>query len=87
MKAQELAESLRQSVQGCVIHAHGPVQAWARIMEAQQQGSASAAEVLEHISAASAARLTELRRQGAEASDPRIHKEELTLSFVEKLLR
>lgn len=87
MRARELAETLRQSVQGCVIHAHGPVQAWARIMEAQQRGSASAAEVLAHISAASEAHLKELRRQGAEASDPRIHKEELTLKFVEKLLR
>ncbi len=68
-------------------HAHGPVQAWARITEAEHSGAVDRQEILASITEAIRARLTELARQDVDAQDPRVIKEELTLKFVEKLLR
>lgn len=85
--SQELADRLRQSVQGCVVHSHGPIQAWGAIEEACIQGEVRAAEVADHALGACRERIEKLLREGVKANDPRVKKEELTLAFMEKLLK
>jgi hypothetical protein len=81
-KSAELADRLRQSIQGCAVHIHGPVQAWAAVEEA-----GDAVEVARHAMGACDARIKALLKEGAAPHDTRIKKEELTRAFLERLLR
>lgn len=83
--SSELAARLRQSIQGCAVHNHGPVQAWAAIEQAQQEGLVNAMEVARLAIESCQARIRDLQSAGAGPSDTRIQKEELTLSFIENL--
>lgn len=85
-RSPELAARLRQAIQGCSLHIHGPVQAWAEVMEACGEGNASSREIAEIAMTACRRRVEELRAEGVASDDPRIHKEELTRAFIEKLL-
>lgn len=83
---EELASRLRQSVQGCSIHLHGPVQAWMAIKEASQNNGISIESVKKIASEASRERINELVKAGVPTEDLRIRKEEITKAFIEKLL-
>lgn len=85
--SESLAIRLRQSIQGCTLHLHGPVQAWASIEEARVQGKVRAEDVAKHASDACTKRISELLAEGVGPDDPRIRKEELTRAFIEKILR
>jgi hypothetical protein len=80
-----LAERLRQAVQGCTIHNHGPVQAWAAARQACLEGRADEKEVARLAVEACTGRIEELKKAGASADDLRIKKEELTRAFIERL--
>lgn len=84
--SRDLAARLRQAIQGCSMHNHGPVQAWAAVNNASQDGNVHAAEVAELAIAACTERIRDLLEAGVDPSDPRIKKEELTRAFIEKLL-
>jgi hypothetical protein len=84
-EGSDLAARLRQSIQGCVIHNHGPVQAWAAIQQAQRDGSIDAEEVARLAIESCRSRIAELKSAGAGPNDTRIQKEELTSSFIESL--
>ncbi len=84
---EALALRLRNAVQGCSIHIHGPVQAWAAVMEAAAIGEVELRSVAEFAIGASRKRLQDLRELGAKSDDERVRKEELTIAFIEKLLR
>ena len=86
-KNSELADRLRQSIQGCSVHIHGPVQAWAAVEEAGREGSADAVEVARLAVGACDDRIKTLLAEGATSEDIRIKKEELTRAFLERLLR
>lgn len=83
---EELAARLRQSVQGCTIHLHGPVQAWIAINEASQNVGVSIEAIKKIASEASRERINGLFKAGVSPEDPRIKKEEITKAFIEKLL-
>lgn len=80
-----LASRLRQAIQGCSIHNHGPVQAWAAIERASAEGLVQSAEVARWAIQACVERIRVLKEQGAGPSDLRIQKEEITRAFIEKL--
>ncbi len=82
-----LAARLRQSIQGCTLHMHGPVQAWASIEEARAEGTVRTEEVAKLAVEACTKRIAELREEGVGPDDPRVRKEELTRAFIEKILR
>ncbi len=82
---EELAARLRQSIQGCAVHNHGPIQAWAAIDQAHRSGLIQAAEVARLAILACSARIEDLKSGGADQNDFRIQKEELTRSFIENL--
>lgn len=82
-----LAVRLRQSIQGCTLHIHGPVQAWASIEDAHIEGAIRTEEVAKYAVEACTKRISELRAEGVSPEDPRIRKEELTRAFIEKILR
>ena len=82
-----LAARLRQSIQGCSIHQHGPIQAWVAIEEASSEDRAIAAEVAAIAAKDCAKRIDELKAAGVSDSDPRIRKEELTRAFIERLFK
>ncbi|MBK8201156.1 MAG: hypothetical protein IPK68_02110 [Bdellovibrionales bacterium] len=81
-----LAARLRQAVQGCTVHLHGPIQAWAAIEQACVEGAVQRDEVAMLAIEACTNRIKDLRQAGVDASDVRIKKEELTRTFIEKLL-
>lgn len=83
----ELAARLRQSVQGCSIHNHGPIQAWAAIESACSEGSIHIEDVAKLAIEACANRIADLLESGVDVGDQRIKKEELTRAFIERLLR
>lgn len=85
MTAGDLAARLRQAVQGCTIHIHGPVQAWAAVEQAVFQGHTTRQEVATIAIAASHRRLAELAQMGVPADDPRRVKELLSAQFVRAL--
>jgi hypothetical protein len=82
----DLAARLRQSVQGCSLHNHGPIQVWAAIEEASSDGSVQAEEIARLAIAACTKRIIELEQAGVAADDQRVKKEELTRAFIERLL-
>jgi hypothetical protein len=84
-ETSELAARLRQAIQGCVVHNHGPIQAWAAIVQAQREGLVSAEEVARLAIESCQARIADLKSTGAIPEDTRIQKEELTLSFIKNL--
>lgn len=86
MTAGDLAARLRQAVQGCTIHIHGPVQAWAAVESAVFAGHTTRQEVATVAIAASFRRLAELQTMGVPADDPRRVKELLTAQFIRALL-
>ncbi len=83
--AAALARRLRQAVQGCTLHMHGPVQAWGAVAEAVAAQQVGRAEVGDLVIDACLARVAELERQGVEGDDPRIAKERRTIRFVAAL--
>lgn len=85
-KCEELAARLRQSIQGCSIHIHGPIQAWRAIEEACAEGSAEMQDVAKIAIEACRRRIADLQSAGVDSNDQRIKKEELTCAFIEKLL-
>lgn len=87
MSAQQLVERLRQAVQGCTVHTHGPVQAWKAIDDAVRAGDVSLAEVLDHARAMSIRRRASLQSEGVPDDDPRSRKETTTQAFIEALLK
>jgi hypothetical protein len=84
---ESLAARLRQSVQGCSIHSHGPIQAWAAIQQASEEDQVDIHEVAKIAMEACTHRIAELRATGVRDEDPRLKKEELTRAFIERLLR
>jgi hypothetical protein len=86
-KNEELAARLRQSIQGCAIHNHGPIQAWVAIEEASAEGVAQMQEVARIAMEACKKRIADLQMTGVDSGDLRIKKEELTCLFIERLLR
>jgi hypothetical protein len=84
-KAQ-LAARLRQSVQGCTLHSHGPVQAWMAIENACEQGHVTHQEIAQIIVEGCTNRIESLEQEGVDAQDPRILKEKTTMEFIKKLL-
>jgi Protein of unknown function (DUF3050) len=82
MGARDLAARLRQAVQGCTTHLHGPVQAWREIRRESDRGAASLEEVQSAAIAACDARIAELREQGVTPEDPRMRKETDTRDFI-----
>jgi hypothetical protein len=78
-----LAARLRQAVQGCSLHNHGPVQAWTAI----RQSDVDVADVTKRAIEACSERLLDLARENAPATDPRVKKEETTRAFLQTLLR
>lgn len=85
-ESEALAARLRQSIQGCTLHLHGPVQAWASIEEARARG-VRAEDVARHAVEACTRRIAELKAEGVTDGDPRVRKEELTRAFIERILR
>lgn len=81
----QLAARLRQSVQGCALHLHGPVQAWQAIEEAAQAGTLHAAEVAGLAIEACQRRLRALASEAVPSDDPRIRKEQITQRFIAAL--
>lgn len=84
-ESAELAARLRQAIQGCSIHSHGPIQAWAAIEQARADGKVDALEVAKIAMEACRGRIRDLEADGASSADLRIKKEQLTLAFIEKL--
>jgi len=80
-----LSARLRQAVQGCTVHGHGPVQAWRAIEEAARAGGATREAVAREASGACRARLRELRDGGVPDDDARAVKERTTLAFIRAL--
>lgn len=85
--SEALAARLRQAIQGCSVHIHGPIQAWAAIEQARSEGVVSSDEVAELAIAACTQRIQDLQQAGVLPDDLSIKKEELTRAFIEKLLR
>lgn len=85
-ESAKLAGRLRQAIQGCSVHSHGPVQAWAAIEQACADGKAEARVVAEIATEACRLRILELEADGTAETDLRIKKERLTLAFIQKLL-
>ncbi|HUP56043.1 MAG TPA: hypothetical protein VM598_01230 [Bdellovibrionota bacterium] len=85
--SESLAQRLRQSVQGCAVHSHGPIQSWAEIMSACSDGKADVEEVASLAIEACSRRIEELRKKGVSPTDPSLTKEELTRAFMERLFR
>lgn len=83
---ETLAARLRQAVQGCSCHIHGPVHAWDEIQRVGRSGALRVEEVARLAVEACERRIGELRDLGAREEDPRVRKEELTRRFIEKLL-
>lgn len=84
--AEDLAARLRQAIQSCSMHNHGPVQAWAAIEDACRDGAVKVSDVATRAMAECTARIEELKAAGIPPHDPRIKKEELTRAFIEHLL-
>lgn len=84
--AKDLAARLRQSVQGCTLHLHGPIQAWVEITRACHDKKTCTEEVARIAVESSKLRIAELIEKGVSKDDPRIVKEELTKAFIKKLL-
>ena len=84
-EAALLAARLRQSVQGCALHPHGPVQAGQAIEEAARAGKLSAAEVASLAIEACRLRLVTLGSEAVAAGDPRVRKERLAIRFIAAL--
>ncbi|MCA9672640.1 MAG: hypothetical protein KC503_43900 [Myxococcales bacterium] len=84
-RAEELAARLRQAVQGCTLHLHGPVMAWWTIEQAVEQGDIDRGAVLRAAVGASERRLATLRAQGVDEDDPRVRKEIITARFMARL--
>lgn len=81
-----LAARLRQAIQGCSVHSHGPIQAWAAIEQARSEGAVQAGEVARLAIEACTNRINDLLQAGVDPNDLKIKKEELTRAFIEKLL-
>jgi hypothetical protein len=82
----DLAARLRQAIQGCSIHNHGPIQAWVAIEEACNAGEVKAGDIARLAMQACTQRIAALQEAGVDVSDQRIKKEELTRAFIERLL-
>lgn len=83
---EQLASRLRQSIQGCTNHNHGPVQAWQAITEAVLSDNIISQDVGKIAIEACSNRIIELMKNGVSKDDIRIKKEELTRDFIKKLL-
>lgn len=81
----QLAARLRQSVQGCCAHIHGPVQAWLQICTAGSEGTVNTREVAEIVVADCRRRLRDLKSQGVLETDARVVKELSVIAFVSAL--
>ena len=81
-----LAFRLRQSVQGCTLHLHGPVQAWAAVEKACEEGLANRTQVAQYVIDSCSHRIDELLASGIREDDQRVFKEKKTRAFVERLL-
>jgi len=83
--SRQLALRLRQSVQGCTLHLHGPVQAWAAVEQACKEGKANRELVARYVIDSCTNRIEELLAAGTGHNDQRIIKERKTRKFVEQL--
>ena len=83
---EELAARLRQAIQGCAIHNHGPIQAWVAIADASTEGFVQVEEVAKLAIEACSQRIIDLQTAGVESGDPRIKKEEFTRVLIERLI-
>lgn len=81
----QLAARLRQAVQGCCQHLHGPVQAWRAVREAHDADQVDEQVVARAVIAQCEGRIAELVEIGAQEGDPRILKERYTAAFVQAL--
>jgi hypothetical protein len=84
--AEVLAKRLRQTVQGCTIHQHGPVQAWNAIEDAVSKGTVERDAVALIALEASRGKMLDLKSQGVAEQDPRYRKEVVTHAFIKRLL-
>lgn len=83
----QLAERLRQAVQGCTLHPHGPLQAFAQIQDARRAGMTTATAVLAQVGSCCSRRLRQLQALGVGRDDPRWRKELAAAEFCTALLR
>lgn len=84
--AIDLANRLRQAVQGCTLHSHGPVQALMAINQAAKDGRATYNEVAGIAISSCTQRVNKLLAEGMSENDPSVLKELNTRAFIQDLL-
>lgn len=85
MSADALAGRLRQAVQGCTVHLHGPVQAFQAVRAAHNAGEVDEREVANLAIHDCNLRLLSLAEEGVAAQDARVRKERATIEFIQAL--
>jgi hypothetical protein len=84
--AVALVARLRQAVQGCTLHGHGPVHAWTAINRSVANGSVTMTTLQATARNLAETRRADLAVEGVTNTDPRWRKEVVTGTFIEKLL-
>ncbi len=84
--AVALVARLRQAVQGCTLHGHGPVHAWTAIDRSVANGSVSLASLQATARDVAEMRRATLAAEGVSDTDTRWRKEVVTEAFIDKLL-
>lgn len=79
---EDLAQRLRQSVQGCSQHLQGPVQVWHQLRVQFQNNLEKQKEVAMLAIEESANRIIILKEQGYKEEDPAVQKEIITSDFI-----
>lgn len=87
MSTEELSSRLRQAIQGCTLHNHGPVQAWHLINEKHKAGEICKSNIARNAITSCEHRIEQLISDGVSATDPRIIKEKITQEFISDLFR
>lgn len=82
---KELAQQLRQSVQGCSQHLHGPVQAWHQLRQKFPDDFEKQKEVAILAVDESLEKIARLFKQGYGKDDPSVQKEIITADFLRSL--
>jgi hypothetical protein len=81
----ELANRLRQAVQGCTVHTHGPIQAWLVIDQAARKGELAKKDIAKIVIQMCDDRIKELKLTGLKGSNIAIQKEIDTKKFIQEL--
>ncbi len=84
-KELDFANRLRQAVQGCTVHTHGPIQAWLVIDQASARGEVEKKNVAQLVIKMCDDRICELKSTGLSDSNMAIQKEFETKKFIQEL--